>query len=236
MLQDQHGLAISTSSIEAAASFDRTMLAYLKFRADTPQHLARTIAADPEFGLAHCLAGYFAMLSYKLANVPLAAEAARTAHSMMAKATTRERAHVEALNAWIAGDIDRTLMIWDDIVAEHPTDVLAFRLAHGNNFWLGRPEAMRASAEQAFPKWGQDMPGYGTILSCRCFASEECGDYTAAEPSGWIALEIDPADFWGIHAVAHVMEMQGRRREGVAIFVLITLIAVIKFQPPKGQM
>ena len=59
------------------------------------------------------------------------------------------------------------------------------------------------------------MPGYGTILSCRCFANEECGDYAAAEPSGWAALEIDPADFWGIHAVAHVMEMQGRQLEGI---------------------
>ena len=218
MLQDQHGLAVSTSSIEAAVSFDRTILGYLKYRTDTPQHLARTIAADPEFGLAHCLGGYFAMLSYKLANVPLAVEAARTAHSATAKATRRERAHVEALDAWIAGDIDRTLTIWEDIVTEHPTDVLAFGLAHFNNFWLGRPEAMRASAERAFPKWGQDMPGYGTILSCRCFANEECGDYAAAEPSGWGALKIDRADFWGIHAVAHVMEMQGRRREGIDLF------------------
>jgi hypothetical protein len=37
MLQDQHGLTISTSSPEAAASFDRTVAAYLKYRADTPQ-------------------------------------------------------------------------------------------------------------------------------------------------------------------------------------------------------
>ncbi|MGA7431965.1 MAG: hypothetical protein WBW35_16160, partial [Xanthobacteraceae bacterium] len=105
MLQDQHGLTMSTSSMEAAASFVRTTLAYLKFRADTPQHLARTLAADPEFGLAHCLAGYFAMLSYKLTNVPVAVEAARTARAMTMKATARERAHVEALDAWIAGDI-----------------------------------------------------------------------------------------------------------------------------------
>ena len=215
MLRDQHGLTMSTLSMEAAASFDRTILAYIKFRADTPQHLARTLAADPEFGLAHCLAGYFAMLSYKLANVPVAAEAAQTARAMTMKATARERAHVEALDAWIAGDIDRTLTIWDDIVTEHPMDVLAFRLAHFNNFWLGRREAMRASVEQVFPKWGRDMPGYGTILSCRCFANEECGNYAAAEPSGWAALEIDPADFWGIHAVAHVMEMQGRQPEGI---------------------
>jgi hypothetical protein len=215
MLRDQHGLVVSTSSMEAASSFDRTILGYLKYRADTPQHLARTLAAEPEFGLAHCLAGYFAMLSYKLANVPVAAEAARTARANMSKASPRELAHVEALDAWIAGDIDRTLAIWESIVAEHPLDVLAFRLAHFNNFWLGRREAMLASAEQVFPKWGRDMPGYGTILSCRCFANEECGDYAAAEPSGWAALEIDPADFWGIHAVAHVMEMQGRQSEGI---------------------
>jgi hypothetical protein len=217
MFQDQHSLPISTLSTEAADNFDHTLSAYLKYRADTPQHLARTLAADPEFGLAHCLAGYFAMLSYKLANIPVAAEAARVARVMTVKATARERAHVQALDVWITGDIDRTLAIWDHILSEYPMDVLAFRLAHFNNFWLGRPQAMRASAEQVFPKWGRDLPAYGTILSCRCFANEECGDYAAAEPSGWAALAIDPADFWGIHALAHVMEMQGRRCEGIGL-------------------
>jgi tetratricopeptide (TPR) repeat protein len=215
MPQDQHGLTVSTSSSEAAASFDRTILAYLKNRADTSQHVADTLAADPEFGLGHCLAGYLAMLSFKLANVPVAAEAARTARAKTTKATARERAHVNALDAWVAGDIDHTLTIWEDIVAEHPMDVLAFRLAHFLNFWLGRREAMCASVERVYPKWEQDMPGYGTILSCRAFANEECGNYATAESSGRAALEIDPADFWGIHAVAHVMEMQGRQREGI---------------------
>jgi hypothetical protein len=46
------------------------------------------------------------MLSYKLANVPTAAEAVRTAALMTAQATARERAHVQALDAWIAGDLD----------------------------------------------------------------------------------------------------------------------------------
>ena len=215
MHQDQHGLAISTASREAAASFDRAVVAYLKYRADTAQHVASSVAADPEFGLAHCMAGYLAMMSFKLANVPIAVEAARTARAMTAKATARERAHVGALDAWISGDIDRTLAIWDDLVREHPTEILAFRLAHFINFWLGRRAAMRASAEQVLPKWDREMPGYGTVLSCRCFADEECGHYAAAEPSGWAALEIDPADLWGLHAIAHVMEMQGRQGEGI---------------------
>ena len=121
-----------------------------------------------------------------------------------------------ALEAWIAGDLDRALGIWEQILAEHPLDVLAFRLAHFNNFWLGRPDEMRASVERVLPKWGRDLPGYGTILSCRCFAHEECGDYAVAEPAGRAAIEIDPGDVWGTHAVAHVMEMQGRHAEGIA--------------------
>jgi tetratricopeptide (TPR) repeat protein len=216
MHHDMHGLPISTASSGAAAAFDRTIAGYLKYRADLAGRLGETLAADADFGLAHCLKGYFAMLSYKLANVPVAAEAARAARRLTANATPREQAHVAALDAWIAGDLDRALVTWEQILSDHPLDVIAFRLAHFNNFWLGRPGEMRASAERVKPKWARDLPGYGTLLSCHCFAAEECGDYAAAEPSGRAAIEIDPGDIWGTHAVAHIMEMQGRHAEGIA--------------------
>jgi tetratricopeptide (TPR) repeat protein len=216
MHHDIHGLPISTGSAQAAAAFDRALTGYLKYRADAGQRLAAVFAADGEFALAHCLKGYFAMLSYKQANVPVASEAAKQARLMSAHATPRERAHAAALEAWIAGDLDRALGVWEQILAEHPRDVLAFRLAHFNNFWLGRPAEMRASVERVKPKWARDLPGYGTILSCHCFSLEECGDYAAAEPSGRAAIEIDPGDVWGTHAVAHIMEMQGRHAEGIA--------------------
>src|SRR5437764_6545277 len=216
MPQDIHGLTISAASADAGAAFDRTILAYLKYRADTPEYLGRTLAADPQFALAHCLKGYFAMLSYKQANVPVAAEAVRAARGLATNATARERAHVDALDAWVAGDLDGALAIWETILEAHPTDVLALRLAHFNNFWLGRPRDMAASVERVLPKWGRELAGYGTLLSCRAFALEECGDYAAAEPSGRAAIAIDPGDVWGTHAVAHIMEMQGRHREGVA--------------------
>jgi tetratricopeptide (TPR) repeat protein len=216
MHQDIHGLPISTASAQAAAAFDRTVLGYLKYRADVAARLAEVFAADGDFALAHCLKGYFAMLSYKQANVPVAIEAARTARRLCAAASPREQAHVAALEAWIAGDLDRALSVWEQILAEHPLDVVAFRLAHFNNFWLGRPGEMRASVERVKPKWGGDLTGYGTILSCHCFAAEECGDYAAAEPSGRAAIALDPGDIWGTHAVAHIMEMQGRHAEGIA--------------------
>ena len=76
---------------------------------------------------------------------------------------------------------------------------------------------MRASAERVLRRWGQELPGYGTLLSCLCFAREECGDYAVAEPAGWGVIAIDPADYRGVYALAHVMEMQGRRGDGVAL-------------------
>lgn len=216
MHRDMHGLPISTSSTQAAQAFDNTIAGYLKYRADLPARIAQVFAADGDFGLAHCLKGYFAMLSYKQANVPVARAAASEARRLTANATSREKAHVAALDAWIAGDLDRALGVWEEILSEHPHDVLAFRLAHFNNFWLGRAAEMRASAERVKPKWVRDLPGYGTLLSCHCFAAEECGDYAAAEPSGRAAIAIDPGDIWGTHAVAHIMEMQGRHAEGIA--------------------
>ena len=109
------------------------------------------------------------MLSYKQANVPIALEAARAARRLAAKATPREQAHVAALDAWIAGDLDRALGVWEQILSEHPLDVLAFRLAHFNNFWLGRPGEMRASVERVKPKWAATCRA--TARSCPVIAS-----------------------------------------------------------------
>jgi len=215
-VKDLHSLTNSTSSADAGAAMEHALSSFLKFRLDAREHLSRCLAADPEFGLAHCLKGYFAMLLYKQAGVAPAAQSARTARALVAKATAREQSHVEALDAWAAGDLDRTLAIWEAILADHPTDTLALRLAHLKYFWLGRPRDMRASIERVVPRWSRDLPGWGAVLSCRCFAHEECGDYATAEAAGRAAVELDPADLWATHAVAHVMEMQDRHDEGIA--------------------
>src|SRR5262245_65804087 len=104
-VKDLHGLTMSTSSADAGAAMERALSSFLKFRLDAREHLSRCLATDPEFGLAHCLA----MLLYKQAGVAPAAQSARTARPLVAKATAREQSHVEALDAWVSGDLDRTL-------------------------------------------------------------------------------------------------------------------------------
>ena len=45
---------------------------------------------------------------------------------------------------------------------------------------------------------------------------EECGRYTEAEHAGREAIRRDPGDLWAAHGVTHVLEMTGRRGEGIA--------------------
>jgi tetratricopeptide (TPR) repeat protein len=215
MQLDARGLPVSTTSAEAATAYDHLIVGYLTQRADTPARLTALLEADPDFALGHCMQGYFAMLAYKQASVPTAVQAARTAQSLAASATPRERSHIAALAAWAEGELDRTIALWESILRTHPLDAVAFRLAHFANFWLGRPQDMLSSVERVMPAWSEEIPNYATILACHCFAHEEAGNYLAAEPSGRRAIELDPADLWAAHAVAHVMEMQGRRSEGI---------------------
>jgi hypothetical protein len=212
---DTRGLPISVTSAEAAAAYDHLVTGYLTYRVDTSDRLKALLAIDPDFALAHCMKGYFAMLAFKQAVVPAAVQAAKTAQSLAADATPRERSHIAALTAWAEGELDRAIAVWEDILRSDPHDVVAFRLAHFVNFWLGRPHDMVTSVERVMPAWSEDIPGYATVLACRSFAQEEAGSYVAAERFGRHSIEIDRAELWAAHAVAHVLEAQGRRSEGI---------------------
>jgi len=215
MTVDLHGLALSAPSDAAGAAFNETLKRYLAYEIESTQPLFDALAAEPDFAMGQCLKGYLLLLGFKQALVPVAAKAAAQAQRLSAQASARERLHAEALSAWVGGRIERALALWDQIQREHPTDLLAFRLAHFNLFWMGRPQAMLASVRQVRPHWHEGLAGWGTMLACEAFALEECGHYEQAERLGRAAVALDPADIWGTHAVAHVLEMQGRHAEGI---------------------
>jgi tetratricopeptide (TPR) repeat protein len=215
-MKDINGLPLSTRSAAAAESCNRALASLLGNRADFSAHVKAVLEADAAFSLGHCFKGYGAMLMFNRATLPLAADAHRAAKDLAAGATAREQAHVRALGHWVAGDVDGALREWEGLLAEWPHDALAIRLAHFNYFWTGRAADMRASLERVAPRWSDALPAYPTLLSCLAFALEETGDYAAAESAGRRAVEIDPTEVWGTHAVAHVLEMQGRREEGIA--------------------
>jgi tetratricopeptide (TPR) repeat protein len=208
-MNDTYELPISTG---AGGAYNRALKAFTGYDADVVERVQALQQADPHFALGHCLGGYVMMLSYSQAAVPVAAEAVRAAEQHAPGATAREQSHVRALGRWVAGDVDGAMREWEAILAVWPRDALALRLLHANYFWRGQQSPMRASLERVAAHWTNDSG----FLACLAFALEETGDFAAAERMGRRAVELDPTEVWGAHAVAHVLEMQRRPEEGIA--------------------
>ncbi len=216
MAEDRRGLAYTSASEDAVALFDRAVDHFLEYRLDTGELLGQALEADPGFVMPRVLrASMLRLLGSTSVAAQLADELAAIEHAGTPM-NPRETLHVEALKHWVAGDLAHARRAWDAIVQEWPFDLLALRHMHFQSFWLGEQQAMRNSVASALPAWTDDMPGYGFVLGMLAFGFEEMGDYARAEAMGREAVERNPDDLWAIHAVAHVMEMQGRLAEGIA--------------------
>jgi len=123
--------------------------------------------------------------------------------------------HAAAIRLAVDGDYAGASRAYDGILQDHPADDLALGVAHVFDYLLGNPAALRARATRALATRDPAAPGYHALLSLYAFALQECGDYAAAEEVARRALELEPLDVRAHHAVAHVMEMQGRFEDGV---------------------
>ena len=215
---DSRSLALTAESPEAAEAWDRTVRSYLGMRRDTGDRLKEAYAADADMPMAHCLRGYFMLLFSETKRWASGRKSLAAAQQAAAArpVTAREAAHIAALERWVEGDMKGATALWDGILTDHPHDILAMRLAHYTHFYSGDAPAMRDSLARIMHAWDPTVPDYGFVAGCYAFALEEDGDYARAEQRGREAVGINPNDPWGTHAVAHVMEMQGRQAEGIA--------------------
>ena len=172
----------------------------------------------PDFALGHAVHGLCRLLLARRELVAVAevdwrtADAARRAVPI----TARENAVVDALRDWLDGFPARAAHRLDTALRAHPSDAVLMKLVHSIRFLLGDAPGMRCSIEAVLGAFDDTHPAFGYLQGCYAFALEETGDYAAAERTGRRALEITPDDVWGLHAVAHVLDMTGRSDEGRA--------------------
>jgi tetratricopeptide (TPR) repeat protein len=214
MQHDVRGLPLSTDSSEAAGQFDGAVEHYLKFHADTPGLIEACLRADPHFVLAHCFKGYLLLGAANPANRPQITEALAMAQAGAAVATERERRHVAALAAWAAGALDRSFACWRAILDADPTDLLALRICDTTWFRHGQTAKILEQADRVAAGWSAAVPGYDCFQSVWAFAHEEAGDTAGAERAIDAALASDATNYFAHHVKAHVLEMEGRPRDG----------------------
>ncbi|MER9630812.1 tetratricopeptide repeat protein [Mesorhizobium sp. M0296] len=212
-VSDAFGLTLSGATEAGFSSYSRAVRELQCFIGDPVGSVDRAIAEDPGFVMAHVFKGYL----FGLATEREATAVAKACHeaALPLAATTREQAHVAALGHLAEGRWHEAARVLEDIAIEFPLDALALQTGHQIDFFTGNARMLRDRIGRALPSWQSGMPGYHAILGMQAFGLEEMGDYARAEKLGRTAVDLEPRDGWAQHAVAHVMEMQSRQKDGI---------------------
>lgn len=216
-LSDGRGIALSASVPDAVAAAELALWRMMSFE-DTPiADLDRAIALDPTWPLPHAMkAGFLLGLTEPALEPDAVAPLAAAARLAAERGTQRERAHVAAVTALRDGDWQGAADRWAAISAELPRDALALHWGHLFDFHRGDATSLAGRIERALPAWHADDPWRPYVQAMHAFGLEEQGRCAEAEREARAALDAEPCVPWAIHAVAHVMETQGRHAEGRA--------------------
>ncbi|XP_068416466.1 tetratricopeptide repeat protein 38 isoform X2 [Eschrichtius robustus] len=218
------GLPLSTPSNEACRLFDATLTQYVKWTNDQSLGgiegcLSKLKAADPTFALGHAIANGLILIGTG-SSVRLDKELDLAVKTMVeiSKAqplTQRERLHVSAVETFAKGNLPKACELWEQILQDHPTDMLALKFSHDAYFYLGYQEQMRDSVARIYPFWTPDIPLSSYVKGIYSFGLMETNFYNRAEKLAKEALSVNPTDAWSVHTIAHIHEMKAEVQDGL---------------------
>jgi hypothetical protein len=213
-MKDSAGYAASGATAAGLEAFERASAELRCFVGDPVASVDRALEAAPAMAMAYALKAWLHLLGTEPAGLPVARECLRAARLLPANA--RERGHLEAASRVAEGRWREAGRVLEDVSAAWPRDALALQAGHQVDFFTGDARMLRDRIARALPAWSASQPGHHALLGMLAFGLEECGDYAEAERYGRQSVERERRDGWGWHAVAHVMEMQDRARDGIA--------------------
>ena len=213
---DPRGNPVSTTSGEALAQAEHALWQMMSFYGTPFDALDAAAAADPDWILPPLVKAGFLLSLTEPGLLGEARAALAVAESIAAHANQRERDHLIALRTLLAGDWHGACRDWENLLLQHPCDGLALQWAHLFDFYRGDALNLRQRVARVLPQWSDSDPLHPYVLGQYAFGLEENQRYEEAEVAGRRALAGPARVPWAIHAVAHVMEMQGRHAEGGA--------------------
>ena len=213
---DARGNPSGTSDAAARDAVETALWRMMSFYDVPLADLDVASAHDPGWALPHVMRAGFMLSLTEPSLLNEAAAHLQRAHALAERAPARERAHLQAVQAVLDGRWQAACGIWDQLLIEYPRDALALQWAQLWDFYRGDAASLRLRPARALPEWDADDALYPYLLSLYAFGLEECNLYPQAEDVGRRALGLNPKVPWAVHAVAHVMEMQGRCEDGAA--------------------
>lgn len=212
-MKDTHGYHLTGCNTQALALLERGLEQFRCFRNDPLASVDAALEASPELVMGHVLRAWLYLLSSEGSAIPVARAALESARAL--PHNDREARHLQALALLVAGQMQQAGRSLEDLSIDYPHDILALQAGQQLDFFSGDARMLRDRIARVFPAWSPEVPGYHALLGMYAFGLEETGDYRLAERLGRQAVALEPCDAWAQHAVAHVLEMQGRREEGI---------------------
>jgi len=209
---DRYGLPVSTSSAVAVERYQDGMDNLLAYGLDGERSFAEAVAADEGLALAH--AGG-ALLAFMKGDGAAAKTGIARAGDLVGGATRRERQHVEALSALMAGETARGLALVDEHLKEFPRDALLVNQAGSTIGFGGRPdreEFRQAFIERLAPAYGDDW----WFQSALAFTYHETGRFDESRRLSERSLEQYPGNANASHNIAHICFETADNDGGVA--------------------
>jgi len=217
MLKDAQGLDVSTDDPAILAGldiFDASFLSYGK----TAGAVLQAAAKQPDQVLANAKSAALQLFMQTGDAAAKARPFLDRAAAHLGQATPREQLWHAAVSAWAENDIPRAIAIAEETVRLHPRDLAAMKLGQGHMFRLGDAAGMLRIA-QAARGANEENPYLHGMLA---FGLEECHQLAAAEATARKAIEMQRCEPWAHHALAHVMEAQGRVEEGLETMLALS--------------
>ena len=211
---DRWGVELQGTDGAAVACLDQAIEDLVGLCGDPAGGADRAIAADPTLALAWIYRAYLSLYSTSADGVAGARELLKTVPP--GPAGGREARHLAAATAWADGDWEAAARHLEKALLANPRDLLALKVAQDLYFFLGNRAQLRDVAARVMAAWPEDDPAWGFIQGIYAFGLEENADYRGAEKAARNALERNPRDVWGVHALAHVFEMEGSHEAGLS--------------------
>ncbi len=193
----------------------QSMDAFHTYLGDPLEAVEAALAKHPDFVMGHLFKAAVLMLTSERRFRDPARASLAVATALKDHANDRERGILAALDALVTNDWALACQRFDRLLMAHPTDAFSIQVAQLIDFFRGDSLNLRNRIARVLPAWSAGMPGYSFVMGMYAFGLEECNQYADAERAGRLALDLDRRDAWAVHAVAHVMEMQGRVTEGI---------------------
>lgn len=210
MLRDSSELEVTTDSPEAVTAVNQFADQLLSVGNDA-QVILQGVQADPTCVITNAHAAALYLFSGGSNAWTQAIPYLQTAKEHLAHANDREQIYVAAIDAWARRDVAQAIAYHEAIAEKFPRDLVSVYLGQYHYRNSGNSKGMLTITEKVFSANQESSYMYGMYA----FGLEECDRLEEAEEAGRRATEMKRDNRWAHHAVAHVLETQGRLKDGI---------------------